>query len=375
MRARRSGGVLDDLSDQNRPPYDYGSPADGRAFDAVPMLPRLMATEAFKRLREIRFLGGIDYLLVRNPNGSKGRYTRHQHSLGVTRLALRYAAMRELPPVERDLAAVAALLHDVGHAPLSHSLEPVFVERFGLDHHTATADVITGRAPVGRQVYAVLRGHGVDVERLLAVISGADPGFEGFFGGPINFDTIEGILRSQSYAPSHSLLPNPETVMEAAVFRDGDIHRQSVDGFWLHKDQVYRSVINSRSGVFADHACQVYMRRHIGAFTTEDYYSTEDAVFRKLPGLKRLLTERSFEILVARELDGPLRHRARRFFIDEAVDFRSRMDKDRYLQRKEDRVLLPGPTRPLDAQLLERDLFDDGIRPEQGVLGSAPRTA
>jgi HD superfamily phosphohydrolase len=95
-----------------------------------PLFAELVATPAFQRLKSIRFLGGIDYLLVRAPNGAKGniRYTRYQHSLGVARLALLYCEERGLSFSERRMIWVAALLHDVGHAPLSHSLEPVFQE-------------------------------------------------------------------------------------------------------------------------------------------------------------------------------------------------------------------------------------------------------
>ena len=71
--------------------------------------------------------------------------------------------------------------------------------------------------------------------------------------------------------------------------------RRAVDEFWLYKDQVYRHVINSRVGVLADFACQFFMRRHLDEVTPEDYFVTEAYIFRKLRGLRDLLTSRSFE--------------------------------------------------------------------------------
>lgn len=345
----------------NLPRYNYTHPVDLASVGRVdPILLALVETAAFRRLQEVRFLGGIDYLIVRVPNGVKSRYTRYQHSLGVARLANYYAKATALPSSERLLACTAALLHDIGHAPLSHSLEPVFLEYFGIEHHQATIDIITGKAAIGREVVDVLRSAKIDIERLLAVISGEDNSFHGFFSGPINFDTIEGILRSQSYAGPDTL-PNPEAVTEAAIQRNGANSRRIVDDFWSYKDQVYRTVINSHSGVLADFACQLHMRRQIDLFSPDDYYSTEEHVFRKLPGLRPMLTDRYFEALIHQEIRDPIHYQARRFFIDQDGDFFRCEDHLRYRQTKEARTLLPRPLGSLYTDGVKRDLFDDSL--------------
>ena len=46
-------------------------------------------SSAFQRLRDIRFLGAIDYTF--QPNQYQKRHTRYEHSLGVAELALAYA--------------------------------------------------------------------------------------------------------------------------------------------------------------------------------------------------------------------------------------------------------------------------------------------
>jgi HD superfamily phosphohydrolase len=207
---------------QNRPVYDFSHPVDLRDIAGADILLReLVATPAFQRLKSIRFLGGIDYLLVRSPNGARGnvRHTRYQHSLGVARLALRYSDLRELSFSERRIVFVAALLHDVGHAPLSHSLEPVFKECFGLEHHRATEDILRGRAPLGSEIPDLLGRNGVDIDRVIAIISGEEANYDSLFSGPINFDTIEGILRTLRYAGRNVGTVNPEAVVEAAVRR------------------------------------------------------------------------------------------------------------------------------------------------------------
>jgi HD superfamily phosphohydrolase len=45
-----------------------------------------------------------------------------------------------------------ALLHDIGHLPISHSLEPVFLSVFGIDHHHASEDIFFGRVAIGHGV-------------------------------------------------------------------------------------------------------------------------------------------------------------------------------------------------------------------------------
>ena len=354
--------MTSDLATRSRPVYNFLEPVDlSDAAGGDPFFLELAATKAFQRLKSIRFLGGIDYLLVRSPNGARGnvRYTRYQHSLGVASLALFYCNALALPFTDRRLVFAAALLHDIGHAPLSHSLEPVFKEVFGLAHHQANEDIVTGRVPLGFEVYNALCGYNVDVERLIAMISGQDAGFNGFFSGPINFDTIDGIIRARAYAQPNSTMLSPDTVTEAALRRYSERDHWAVDEFWLYKDQVYRHLINSRTGVLADFACQMYMRLNLDAVSLDDYFVTEAQIFRKLPGLRDLLTSRSFENEIMRQVNTPISFTARRFYIEPSADFFERDDTDRYRQTKEHCTLLPHRINTEEPVGLIQDLFDD----------------
>ncbi len=95
-------------------------PAD--AIEAL--LIQLIDTPAFQRLRRIRQLGPASLTF----HGAEG--SRFTHSLGVMyvarlvfdRLAKRYP---ELLP-HRTVTLCAALLHDVGHGPFSHTCEEIF---------------------------------------------------------------------------------------------------------------------------------------------------------------------------------------------------------------------------------------------------------
>ena len=107
----------------------FRRPVDTRSLFQDPLLRQLIGSRPVQRLRRIGFLGAVDRIQSRN------WYTRHDHSVGVARLALLYAKSRSLSQHDTRVLAVAGLLHDVGHGPLSHTLEPIFKDRFGISHH------------------------------------------------------------------------------------------------------------------------------------------------------------------------------------------------------------------------------------------------
>jgi uncharacterized protein len=326
------------LGDPSR--YRFADPVELGTLAEDGLFAELIQSDAFQRLGAIRFLGGIDYLLVPTPNGTQGniRYTRLQHSLGVARLALEYSSIFELPSADRRLIVAAALLHDIGHAPLSHSIEPVFRDCFAFDHHDATRDVIFGHVTIGRSIYKTLQNYAIDVDRLALLASGKDPSFHAFFSGPINFDTIEGILRTRTFGKVPGSFA-PDVVVNAAITRSSSAHQEIVDKFWFYKNQVYRHVINSSLGILADRICQAFARANLHKLEAADYFTTEDALFRKLPGLRRFLTSPNFATEVINHLPETIRYTARTFVVNRDADFFSRDDSARYLQFREPKIL------------------------------------
>jgi hypothetical protein len=342
--------------------YDFLEPVRPQDLeDDDPLFAELIITRAFKRLREISFLGGIDYLITPASNIRKGavRYTRYQHSLGVARLALLYSGIRSLPKKRRRVVLAAALLHDIGHPPFSHSLEPVFKEHFELEHHRATEDIICGRIPLGVQVYETLHRHRVDIDNVNALIAGEDQDYEGFFGGPINFDTIEGITRSKTYINHDARILSPEIIVMSAIHRNTAMDGNIVDEFWRYKDDVYRNLINSKIGILADMVCQGFLRHHLTKIAREDYFLAERDFFRKLPGLKKVLANITSDPEISRILDQPITYTVRRFSVNLRTDFRLCKYKDRYIQRKTFGYLSAQSHPGVKPQQLHRDLFDD----------------
>lgn len=247
----------------------------------------IINTDAFKRLKDIKFLGSIDYVLDTKPDNPIKRHNRYQHSIGVARLALQYAQEKGLSEKEENLCVVSALLHDIGHAPLSHSLESVFKENFGIGHHIACDRIIKGEVEIGRKLNKTLLKSGLNPFEIMMIISGKGGlPYSAIFNHAINIDTIEGILRSTTYLYETRLFSTPAAILESLINVSID-SQDSLDKFWELKGFVYSALINNRTGVFADFICQDYMRKHSNKFKEEYYFGREENLKKKHASLFR----------------------------------------------------------------------------------------
>lgn len=107
----------------------------------------IINSKEFQRLRRIKQLGPASYVF---PGGT---HTRFEHNLGVYELTRRicntfnerYATKHEgdglWNPEETLLAECAALLHDIGHGPYSHTFEHLF----GTNHEKMGQQIITDK--------------------------------------------------------------------------------------------------------------------------------------------------------------------------------------------------------------------------------------
>lgn len=113
----------------------------------------LVATSDFQRLRRVRQLGTTYFTF----HGAE--HSRFNHSLGVYEIVRRIIddVFKDKPFLneeERLLCLCAALLHDLGHGPFSHSFEKVF----HYDHEEFTQAIIVGDTEVNRVLKKVSKG-------------------------------------------------------------------------------------------------------------------------------------------------------------------------------------------------------------------------
>jgi HD superfamily phosphohydrolase len=100
---------------------------------------KILDRREMQRLRGVKQLG-LGYFVFPGAN-----HTRFEHCLGTYCIAGRMSEAIGLS--EEDTAAVrtAALMHDICHAPFSHTLEGVMEEATGLDHMELARNLITGK--------------------------------------------------------------------------------------------------------------------------------------------------------------------------------------------------------------------------------------
>lgn len=128
----------------------FKDPVHKYIYVQKPVIWDLIDTREFQRLRRIRQLGA-SFLTFHG-----AEHSRFSHSLGVYEIARKVISQFERnnygdwPREESLLCLCAALLHDIGHGPFSHSIETVFGEH----HEQWSCRIVLGDTEVNR----VLRG-------------------------------------------------------------------------------------------------------------------------------------------------------------------------------------------------------------------------
>lgn len=109
----------------------------------------LLKSYPVNRLRFIKQLG----LKAYSGRFPSANHTRYEHSIGTMHLSQRLCVQLYRNTEDLDLKGsikeyqptieIAALLHDIGHGPFSHVLDPI-LSRFGKSHEKMTVDIIKG---------------------------------------------------------------------------------------------------------------------------------------------------------------------------------------------------------------------------------------
>ncbi|MFD7904733.1 HD domain-containing protein [Kitasatospora sp. NPDC059747] len=107
-------------------------------------------------------------------------YSRLEHTLGVLALVVRFRPRDEL-------LRVAALLHDIGHLPLSHTFEGLG----GLDHHAIGSQLLRAEP-----IRGVLEKHGVDADAVVSLLDGNPLTPLTGRSGLLNLDHLDSYARS-----------------------------------------------------------------------------------------------------------------------------------------------------------------------------------
>lgn len=171
----------------------------------------LIHTVEVQRLALVRQLG-MTFLVYPGAHGS-----RLNHSLGVSYIARTLAEVLVRNDHRLDLDAAtreryvrtveaAGLLHDVGHTPWSHTLEPLYLRKFGEDHMDLVKRVLIGETilniPGAGRIPEILRRHGVDPLQVAGLITKEvkDPRYlQQMVFGEVDADQLDYLCRDFHY--------------------------------------------------------------------------------------------------------------------------------------------------------------------------------
>lgn len=172
----------------------FKDPVHKYVYVTSPVIWALINAREFQRLRRIRQLGTSFYTF----HGAE--HSRFSHSLGVYEITRKIISQFERnrypdwPEEDGLLALCAALLHDLGHGPFSHSVESVFA----VDHEDWTCRILEGDTEVGRILARVEPDFPRKVARVIAKTY-PKPVIVNLISGQMDADRMDYLLRDAHF--------------------------------------------------------------------------------------------------------------------------------------------------------------------------------
>jgi uncharacterized protein len=289
----------------------------------------LVADPAFQRLWGIRQTG-LANLVFPGAN-----HTRLEHSLGVYWVAHRIAEALGLPATEHERLRIGGLLHDLGHGPLSHTLDGPMLEVLGVDHEARSRALVLGRvrasdgtALADSRIPAILERCGVGPKAVADLI---DPPGRGasispigtLLHGAIDADRIDYLQRDAHYTGVAHGAIDAARLLETMTWRGrrlvfAEKGRSAVEGFAVGRALMFSSVYFHKTVRSAEMMAQAAVERMVGyPESARPLFDRTDAeLFADLEreggfsaGLMRALRERRLykRVRADRSVDGPVR--------------------------------------------------------------------
>ncbi len=228
---------------------------------------------------EMQRLHGIHQLGLAHLVFPGANHTRLEHSLGTYHIASKLCSSLEIDPLDQMEVRAAAMLHDIGHTPFSHTLEEVIHHRLGKDHMDISRDIIVGdympykdrdTEVVGSipPLPDVLRGAGLDPERVADLVTSARrqevgqsilmvDGEQAHFGqnnflkqiisGPLDVDQMDYLLRDAYYTGVAHGTIDVDRLFQTLMVHHGNLVVDksglvAVEGLMVARSLMYTSV-------------------------------------------------------------------------------------------------------------------------------------
>ena len=210
------------------------------------MIMKLIDTLAFQRLRRIKQLGAASLLF----HGAES--SRFTHSIGVFCVARKiYRKLIETKPEfsqNKFILFGAALLHDLGHGPLSHTSEIIFDH----DHEFWSKSLVKNFLPIT----SILKDFGSELPNQIGDLFTNQNLFSNplktLISSEIDCDRLDYLLRDSYNTGTKYGLVDLERIISALTFSpDGNIAIKpkgviAIEHFLVLRNMMYRTIYNHR---------------------------------------------------------------------------------------------------------------------------------
>lgn len=214
----------------------------------------IVDSEAMQRLRRIRQLSFCSLVY---PGAN---HTRFEHSLGTMHLASRMARRLGL---EEEPLRMAALVHDLGHLPFSHSLEGVF----GVSHEDNLGIILKG------EVGDIIGDSSFQRKEILSLVSGKGAGK--VISSEIDADRMDYLLRDSHYTGVAYGVIDADRIINVIGFDGRDVFFQkkgliALEALLIGRNQMYEAVYFHHTVRIADAMLREAMRQIAHKITVEE---------------------------------------------------------------------------------------------------------
>ena len=210
------------------------------------MVIKLIDSYPFQRLRRIKQLGPASLTF----HGAES--SRFNHSLGVFHLARRSLniLIKSNPHLKefRYLLYGSALLHDLGHGPLSHTSE----EAFGFKHEYWTAKLIREQADISNPLENFKEGSSNQIADLIEFSRSPNKAILSIVSSQLDCDRLDYLLRdSHTTGTKYGQIDLERILSAITIAPDGDLAINpkgimAVEHYLVIRNIMYRSIYNHR---------------------------------------------------------------------------------------------------------------------------------
>ena len=219
--------------------FDAGKPEES-------MIIELIDTIAFQRLRRIKQLGAASLLF----HGAES--SRFTHSIGVFYIARKiYLRLIEIESsfcANKFVLYGAALLHDLGHGPLSHTSETIFDH----NHEQWSQNLVKNYSPIN----SILKKYDFELPRQIGELFESKQLFskplKTLISSEIDCDRLDYLLRDSYNTGTKYGLVDLERIISGLTFSpDGNIAIKpkgviAIEHFLVLRNLMYRTIYNHR---------------------------------------------------------------------------------------------------------------------------------